>query len=152
MEYSGNFNAAGIKIAIIVARFNEFFSEKLLEGAMDCFKRHGGSEDDVSIIRVPGSFEIPYAALRLAKSGKYDSVICLGVVIRGQTPHYEYINNEVAKGIAKISLDNDLPVIFGLVTADTLEQAIERCGSKSGNKGFSAAMTAIEIVNLFKEI
>jgi 6,7-dimethyl-8-ribityllumazine synthase len=152
MEYTGNLNASGIKIAIVVARFNEFFSEKLLEGALDCFKRHGGSGDDISIVRVPGSFEIPYAASRLAKSKKYDSVICLGVVIRGQTPHYEYINNEVAKGIAKISLENDLPVIFGLVTADTLEQAIERCGSKSGNKGFVAAMTAIEMVNLFKEI
>jgi len=152
MDYSGNLNASGIKIAIVVSRFNEFFSEKLLDGALDCLKRHGGSEDDISIVRVPGSFEIPYAASRLAKQKKYDSIICLGVVIRGQTPHYEYINNEVAKGIAKISLDNDSPVIFGLVTADTLEQAIERCGSKSGNKGFTAAMTAIEMVNLFKEI
>lgn len=152
MEYSGNLNAAGLKIAIVVSRFNEFFSEKLLDGALDCIKRHGGNEKDVSIIRVPGSFEIPYAASKLAKLGKYDSVICLGVVVRGQTPHYEYINNEVAKGIAKISLDRDLPVIFGLVTADTLEQAIERCGSKAGNKGFDAAMTAIEMINLFKEL
>lgn len=152
MEYSGDLNAAGQKIAIVVSRFNEFFSEKLLDGAVDCIKRHGGSEDNVSIARVPGSFEIPYAAARIAKLKKYDAIICLGVVIRGQTPHYEYINNEVAKGIAKISLDNDLPVIFGMVNADTLEHAIERCGSKSGNKGFAAAQTAIEMVNLFKEI
>jgi 6,7-dimethyl-8-ribityllumazine synthase len=152
MEHSGNLNAAGSKYAIIVARFNEFFSEKLLEGALDCLKRHGASAGDIDIIRVPGSFEIPYAASRLAKTKKYDSVLCLGVVIRGQTPHYEYINSEVAKGIAKISLDNDLPVIFGIVTADTIEQAIERSGTKSGNKGFTAAMTAIEMVNLFKEI
>jgi 6,7-dimethyl-8-ribityllumazine synthase len=152
MEHSGKLNAEGGKFAIIVARFNEFFSEKLLDGAMDCLKRHGASDGDVDIIRVPGSFEIPYAASRLAKTKKYDSILCLGVVIRGQTPHYEYINSEVAKGVAKISLDNDLPVIFGLVTADTIEQAIERSGTKSGNKGFTAAMTAIEMVNLFKEI
>jgi len=152
MEHAGNLNASGSKFALVVARFNEFFSEKLLEGAIDCLKRHGADEASIDIIRVPGSFEIPYAASRLAKSKKYDSIICLGVVIRGATPHYEYINSEVAKGIAKISLDNNLPVIFGLVTADNLEQAIERCGTKSGNKGFTAAMTAIEMVNLFKEI
>jgi len=152
MEHSGNLNAAGCKFAIIVARFNEFFSEKLLDGALDCLKRHGASDGDIDIIRVPGSFEIPYAASRLAKTKKHDSILCLGVVIRGQTPHYEYINSEVAKGVAKISLDNDMPVIFGMVTADTMEQAIERSGTKSGNKGFTAAMTAIEMVNLFKEI
>jgi 6,7-dimethyl-8-ribityllumazine synthase len=152
MEIAGNLNASGIKFAITISRFNEFFSEKLLEGALDCLKRHGAAEADFTIVRVPGSFEIPYAASRLAKNKKYDAIICLGVVIRGQTPHYEYINNEVAKGIAKISLERDLPVIFGLVTADTLEQAIERCGSKSGNKGFTAAMTAIEMANLYKEI
>jgi len=152
MEHSGKLDAAGSKFAIIVARFNEFFSEKLLDGALDCLKRHGASDGDIDIIRVPGSFEIPYAASRLAKTKKYDSILCLGVVIRGQTPHYEYINSEVAKGVAKISLDNDMPVIFGIVTADTIEQAIERSGTKSGNKGFTAAMTAIEMVNLFKEI
>jgi len=152
MEHSGNLDAAGSKFAIIVARFNEFFSEKLLDGALDCLKRHGASDEDIELIRVPGSFEIPYAASRLAKKKKYDSILCLGVVIRGQTPHYEYINSEVAKGVAKISLDNDVPVIFGIVTADTIEQAIERSGTKSGNKGFTAAMTAIEMVNLFKEI
>ena len=152
MEHAGNLNAAGSKYALVVARFNEFFSEKLLDGALDCLKRHGATDKDFDIIRVPGSFEIPYAASRLAKTKKYDSILCLGVVIRGQTPHYDYINNEVAKGVAKISLDENMPVIFGLVTADTIEQAVERCGSKSGNKGFTAAMTAIEMVNLFKEM
>jgi 6,7-dimethyl-8-ribityllumazine synthase len=152
MEYAGNLNAEGIKFGIIVSRFNEFFSEKLLEGAIDALVRHGASKDNIDIIRVPGSFEIPYAAAKIAKLNKYDSIICLGVVIKGHTPHYEYINNEVAKGVAKISLDNNMPVIFGLVTADTLEQAIERSGSKSGNKGYSAAMTAIEMVNLFKTL
>lgn len=152
MIYEGNLNAAGARFAIIVSRFNEFFSEKLLEGAIDCLKRHGADENAISVAKVPGSFEIPYAASRLARSKKYDAVICLGVVIRGHTPHYEYINNEVAKGIAKISLDSNLPVIYGLVTADTLEQAIERCGSKAGNKGFAAAQTAIELVNLYKVI
>ncbi len=148
MEYAGDLNASGVKFAIIVSRFNEFFSEKLLGGALDCLKRHGAGEKDISIFRVPGSFEIPYVASRLAKDKKYDSIICLGVVIRGQTPHYTYINNEVAK----VSLDTDLPVIYGVVTADTLEQAVERCGSKSGNKGFTAAMTAIEMVSLLKKI
>ena len=152
MEHTGNLNATGIKTAIIVSRFNEFFSEKLLEGALDCLKRHGADEKHIDIIRVPGSFEIPYAASKVAKSSKYDSIICLGVVIKGQTPHYEYINSEVAKGISKIALDSGLPVIFGLVTADTIEQAIERSGTKAGNKGFAAAMTVIEMVNLYKEI
>lgn len=152
MEIAGNLNASGIKFALVVSRFNEFFSSKLVEGALDCLKRHGASESDITVVRVPGSFEIPYAASRFAKSKKYDAVICLGVIVRGQTPHYEYISNEVARGIARISLENDLPVIFGIVTADTLEQAIERSGSKSGNRGFTAALTAIEMVNLFKEI
>lgn len=152
MEYAGALNAAGFKFGIVVSRFNEFFSEKLLEGALDCLKRHGGQEENINVVRVPGSFEIPYAASRLAKSKKYDSVICLGMVIRGQTPHHEYINSEVAKGIARISLENDLPVIYGVVTADTLDQAVERSGSKAGNKGFAAAMTAIEMVNLFRVI
>jgi len=152
MEFSGKLDAKGLKFAIVISRFNEFFSEKLLEGAIDCFERHNCPTKNIDIARVPGSFEIPYAASKLAKMSKYNAILCLGVVIRGQTPHYEYINSEVAKGVAKISLDTDLPVIFGLVTADTLEQAVERSGSKSGNKGFSAAMTAIEMANLFKEI
>jgi 6,7-dimethyl-8-ribityllumazine synthase len=152
MEITGNLDASGSKFAIVVSRFNEFFVGKLLDGALDCLKRHGATEKNMAIIRVPGSFEIPYAASRLAKNKKYDAIICLGVIIRGSTPHYEHISNEVAKGIAKISLENDIPVILGVVTADTLEQAIERSGSKSGNRGFNAAMTAIEMVNLFKEI
>lgn len=151
-EFAGKLSAEGIKFGIIVSRFNEFFSEKLMEGAVDALKRHGASDDSIDIIRVPGSFEIPYAASRVAQANKYDSIICLGVVIKGHTPHYEYINNEVAKGVAKLSLDYNMPIIFGLVTADTLEQAIERCGSKSGNKGYAAAMTAIEMVNLFKTL
>jgi 6,7-dimethyl-8-ribityllumazine synthase len=142
MEVTGNLNASGHKFALVVSRFNELFSTKLLDGAIDCLKRHGAVEKDI----------IPYAASRLAKSKKFDAIICLGVVVRGHTPHYEYIANEVAKGVAKIAMENDLPVIFGVITADTLEQAIERSGSKAGNRGFDAAMSAIEMVNLFKEI
>lgn len=152
MEISGNLNAAGLKFAIVVARFNDFFSSKLLEGALDCLKRHGAKEEDISIVRVPGSFEIPYAASRLAKSNKYDAIICIGVVLRGNTPHYEHIAAEVTKGIARLGMEHDLPVIYGIVTADTLEQAIERSGSKSGNRGFNAAMTAIEMANLYRVI
>ena len=152
MEISGNLNAAGLKFAIVVARFNEFFSSKLLDGALDCLKRHGAKEEDISIVRVPGSFEIPYAASRLAKSNKYSAIICIGVVLRGNTPHYEHIAAEVTKGIARLGMEYDLPVVYGIVTADTLEQAIERSGSKSGNRGFNAAMTAIEMANLYKAI
>jgi len=152
MEISGNLNAAGLKFAIVVARFNEFFSSKLLDGALDCLKRHGAEEEDINIVRVPGSFEIPFAASRLAKSKKYDAIICIGVVLRGNTPHYEHIAAEVTKGIARLGMDHDLSVIYGIVTADTLEQAIERSGSKSGNRGFNAAMTAIEMANLYKAI
>lgn len=152
MEISGNLNAAGLKFAIVVARFNEFFSSKLLDGALDCLKRHGAKEEDINIIRVPGSFEIPFAASRLAKSNKYDAIICIGVVLRGNTPHYEHIAAEVTKGIARLGMDHNLPVVYGIITADTLEQAIERSGSKSGNRGFSAAMTAIEMANLYKAI
>jgi 6,7-dimethyl-8-ribityllumazine synthase len=152
MEISGNLNAAGLKFAIVVARFNEFFSNKLLDGALDCLKRHGVKEEDIDIVRVPGSFEIPYAASRLVKNKKYNAVICIGVVLRGHTAHYEHIAAEVTKGIARLGMENDLPVIYGIVTADTLEQAIERSGSKAGNRGFNAAMTAIEMANLYKAI
>lgn len=152
MEINGSLDAAGHKYAIVVARFNEMFSQKLLDGAIDCLKRHGADEKKITVVRVPGSFEIPYVAARLAKSKKYDGIICLGVVIRGHTPHYEYISSEVAKGIARLSLEHDLPIVFGVVTADTIEQAIERSGSKAGNRGFNAAMTAIELVNLYKAI
>jgi 6,7-dimethyl-8-ribityllumazine synthase len=152
MEITGNLNAAGLKFAIVVARFNEFFSNKLLDGALDCLKRHGAKEEDIDIVRVPGSFEIPYAASRLVKNKKYNAVICIGVVLRGHTNHYEHIAAEVTKGIARLGMENDLPVIYGVVTADTLEQAIERSGSKAGNRGFNAAMTAIEMANLYKAI
>ncbi|NLI16030.1 MAG: 6,7-dimethyl-8-ribityllumazine synthase [candidate division Zixibacteria bacterium] len=152
MEISGNLNAAGLKFAVVVARFNEFFSSKLLEGALDCLKRHGANDNDIAVVRVPGSFEIPYAASRLAKSKKYNAIICIGVVLRGNTPHYEHVAAEVTKGIARLGLEFDIPVVYGIVTADSLEQAIERSGSKSGNRGFNAAMTAIEMANLYKVI
>lgn len=150
--YEGELVAKGLRFGIVVSRFNEFMAAKLLDGALDCLSRHGADEKDITIVKVPGSFEIPYAAARLARAGRFDGVVCLGVVIRGETPHYNYICNEVAKGIAKISLDTGIPVIFGLVTADTLEQAIERAGSKAGNRGFDAGLSAIEMVNLYKKI
>lgn len=150
--YEGELMAKGLKFGIVVSRFNEFMATKLLDGALDGLVRHGANEDSITVVKVPGSFEIPYAAAKLAQSKKYDGIISLGVVIRGATPHYNYICNEVAKGIAKISLDAGIPVIFGLITADTLEQAIERAGSKSGNRGFDAALSCIEMVNLYKKI
>ncbi|MBD3170790.1 MAG: 6,7-dimethyl-8-ribityllumazine synthase [candidate division Zixibacteria bacterium] len=144
--------AAGKKFAIVVSRFNEFFTEKLLEGALDCLNRHDCNDDDITIIRVPGSFEIPYAAQKLAESKKYDAVIAIGTVVRGDTPHFDYIASEVAKGIAKVSLDSGVPVIFGVITTDNLEQAIERAGTKAGNKGWHAALSAIEMANLMQQI
>ncbi len=149
---SADLAAGGKKFAIVVSRFNEFFSEKLLEGALDCLDRHGCEDDDITVVRVPGSFEIPYAAKRLAESKQFDAVIAVGAVIRGGTPHFDYIAGEVAKGIAKVSLDTGVPVIFGVITTDTLEQAIERAGTKAGNKGWDAAVSAIEMANLFKNI
>ncbi len=141
-----------IKVGVIVGRFNEFISGKLLEGALDGLKRHGVQEEDITTAWVPGSFEIPLAAQKMAKSGKYDGIICLGAVIRGETPHFDYVSAEVTKGVAKVGLDTELPVIFGVLTTDTIEQAISRAGTKAGNKGFDAAMTLIEMVNLLKEI
>ncbi len=151
-EYEGMLDATGIKLALIVSRFNSLFTEKLLEGAIDCIRRHGGAEEDLSVTRVPGAFEIPYVAAKLARSGEYDAVVCLGAVIRGDTPHFDYIASESAKGIASIAMETGLPVVYGLVTADTLEQAIERSGTKAGNKGWDAAHSAIEMVNLYKVI
>jgi 6,7-dimethyl-8-ribityllumazine synthase len=151
-EYEGMLDATGIKLALIVSRFNNLFTEKLLEGAIDCIRRHGGAEEDLSVTRVPGAFEIPYVAAKLARSGEYDAVVCLGAVIRGDTPHFDYIANESAKGIASIAMETGLPVVYGLITADTLEQAIERSGTKAGNKGWDAAHSAIEMVNLYKVI
>lgn len=148
----GKLIARGKKFGLIVSRFNNFITQKLMEGAIDTLSRHGVKEEEMEAVWVPGSFEIPYAASRMAGSGKYDAVICLGAVIRGDTPHFDYIASEVAKGIARISLDTGVPTIFGVITADTLEQALERAGTKAGNKGSDAAITAVEMVNLFDEM
>ena len=150
--YQGSYEGAGLKFALVVSRFNEFVCEKLSEGALDCLSRHGVGDGDVTIARVPGSFEIPIVSKRLAASGSYDAVLCLGVLIRGQTPHFDYIAAEVSKGVAQASLDTGVPVIFGVVTADTLEQAIDRAGAKAGNKGADAALAGIEMANLLKSL
>ncbi len=151
-RFEGKLNAEGLRFALVASRFNNFFTDKLVEGAIDCLIRHGAVEEKISVSLVPGSFEIPYVASRVARSGNYDAVICLGAVIRGDTPHFDYIAAEVSKGIARLGMDTDVPVIFGVITADTLEQAIERAGTKAGNKGWDAALTAIEMVNLYKVI
>ncbi len=148
----GDLNAKGLTFGIILGRFNSFIGERLLDGAIDAIKRHGGEENKITVIRVPGAFEIPLTAKKLAETGKVDAVICLGAVIRGATPHFDYVASEVSKGIAQVSLDTGLPVSFGVITSDNLEQAIERAGSKSGNKGFEAAVSAIEMANLLKGI
>jgi 6,7-dimethyl-8-ribityllumazine synthase len=150
--YEGKLNASGLRFAIVCARFNDIFVSQLLGGAVDCLLRHGAHENDIAIAWVPGSYEIPLAAQRLADSGKFDAVICLGVVIQGSTAHASYINAEVSKGLAQISLSRNLPVIYGVVTTENIEQAIERSGSKAGNRGASAATTAIEMVNMLKQI
>jgi 6,7-dimethyl-8-ribityllumazine synthase len=150
--YEGKLTAEGFSFGIIVSRFNNIFTERLLEGALDALYRHGAAEEKITIARVPGSFEIPLAAKKMAESGKYDAVICLGAVIQGATPHAGYISAEVTKGIAQVALNTRLPVIYGVITPNTLEQAIERSGSKAGNKGWEAAMSAIEMVNLMKEL
>jgi 6,7-dimethyl-8-ribityllumazine synthase len=146
----GKLSAEGCRFAIIVSRFNDFVSSRLVDGAMDALIRHGADDQAVVLARVPGAFEIPLMAKRLAETGRYDAVICLGAVIRGSTPHFDYVAAEVSKGIASVSLETKVPVTFGVLTTDNLEQAIERAGSKSGNKGWEAAMAAIEMVNLFK--
>ena len=150
--YEGMLLGKGLKFGVVASRFHEFITKKLLEGAEDALLRHGANEDDIDIAWVPGSFEIPLAAKKLAESKKYDAIICLGTVIRGSTPHFEYIAAEVSKGIARLSQDTGLPVSFGVITADTLEQAIERAGAKEGNKGFAAAVDAIEMANLLKSL
>ncbi len=150
--YEGKVLAKGKRFGIVVARFNEFVSERLLEGALDGLLRHGADEKDITVARVPGSFEIPYAANRLAKSKKFDAVICLGAIIRGTTPHFEYVASEVAKGVASTSLATGVPTIFGVITADSIEQAIERAGTKEGNRGRDAAITAIEMADLFTQL
>jgi 6,7-dimethyl-8-ribityllumazine synthase len=146
--YSGRFDARGKRIGIVASRFNEFFTSELLEGALDCLRRHGVDDEHVDTAWVPGSFEIPLGAKRLAGSGRYAAVICLGCLIQGDTPHFDYIAAEVTKGVAQVSLDSGIPVIFGVITAETLDQAIERAGTKAGNKGFDAAMTALEMIDL----
>ncbi len=142
--------AKGLSFGIVVSRFNDFFSRKLLDGAMDCLARHGADEKAITVAWVPGGFEIPLVARRMAASGKYDAVIALGALIRGNTPHFEYIAAEVAKGLAATAMETDRPVVFGVITTDTLEQAIERSGTKAGNKGFDAALAALEMANLYK--
>ena len=148
----GKLIAQNPKIGIIVGRFNEFIGGKLLSGAVDGLKRHGVKDDDITVAWVPGAFEIPVTAKKMAKSGKYDAVICLGAVIRGATSHYDYVCAEVSKGIASVSLETEIPVLFGVLTTDTIEQAIERAGTKAGNKGFDCAVSAIEMINLMKNI
>jgi 6,7-dimethyl-8-ribityllumazine synthase len=149
--YEGKLVAEGLKFGIIVGRFNEFIGGKLLGGALDGLKRHGVEDNEIEIAWVPGAFEIPLAAKKMAKSKKYDAVICLGAVIKGATPHFDFVSSEVSKGIANVSLETEVPVIFGVLTTDTIEQAIERAGTKSGNKGYDAAVTAIEMANLLNE-
>jgi 6,7-dimethyl-8-ribityllumazine synthase len=150
--YEGNLLGQGLRFGVVVSRFNEFFSQKLLDGARDALLRHGVAETDIEVAWTPGSFEIPLIAQKMAGTKKYDAVICLGAVIRGGTPHFEYIAAEVTKGIANVGLNTGVPIIFGVITTDTLEQAIERSGTKDGNKGFDAAVSAIEMANLVKAI
>ncbi len=150
--FEGMLLGKGLKFALVISRFNDFITRKLLEGAQDALLRHGVNEEDIEVAWVPGSFEIPLAAKKLAQTRKYDAVICLGAVIRGGTPHFEYLAAEVTKGIAKVSLDTELPVVYGVITAENLEQAIERAGTKAGNKGFDAAAEAIEMANLMRSI
>ncbi|MGB9700809.1 MAG: 6,7-dimethyl-8-ribityllumazine synthase [Thermodesulfobacteriota bacterium] len=148
----GKINAQGVKFGIVVSRFNDFICDRLLAGALDALLRNGAEEKDIEIIKVPGAFEIPQVARKLALAKKYDAVICLGAVIRGATPHFDYIAAEVSKGIAMIGLESEVPISFGVLTTDNLEQAIERAGTKAGNKGWDAALAAIEMVNLYREM
>ncbi|HHV72263.1 MAG TPA: 6,7-dimethyl-8-ribityllumazine synthase [Clostridia bacterium] len=151
-NYEGNLIAKGLRFGIVVGRFNEFITSKLLSGALDALNRHGAEEDDISIAWVPGAFEIPLVAKKMAASKKYDAIICLGAVIRGATPHFDFVSSEVAKGVAQVNLLMEVPTVFGIITADTLEQAIERAGTKAGNKGWDAAVSAIEMANLLRVI
>lgn len=150
--YEGKLLGVGLRFGLVVSRFNEFISRKLLEGALDALGRHGVAPEDIEVAWVPGAFEIPLVARRLAESGRYQAVICLGAVIRGATPHFEYVAAEVAKGIALVGLETGVPTLFGVLTTDTIEQAIERAGTKAGNKGFDAALAAIEMANLLRQL
>ena len=150
--YEGEITGKGLKFCIVASRFNEFLTGRLIEGALDALKRHGTPEGNIDIVRVPGAFEIPLIAKRLAGKGKYNAIIALGTIIRGATPHFDYVAAEASKGIALASMETEVPIAFGIITSDTLEQAIERSGSKAGNKGWDAAMTAMEMANLLKKI
>ena len=150
--FEGNLKGDGKKIGIVLARFNSFIAERLLEGALDTLTRSGVAAEAIAVARVPGAYEIPLVALKMAKSGKYDAVICLGVVIRGATPHFDFVANEAAKGIAQASMETGVPILFGVLTTDSIEQAIERAGSKAGNKGSDCAQAAIEMINLLSQI
>ncbi|MET0622852.1 MAG: 6,7-dimethyl-8-ribityllumazine synthase [Pyrinomonadaceae bacterium] len=152
MTHQGRLSAGGFRFALVSSRWNDFLTGRLVEGALDALERLGADEGSVEHFRVPGSFEIPLAALKLAESGRFDALVCLGTVIRGQTPHFEYVAGEVTKGIAHVGLQTGVPVLYGIVTADTLEQAIDRAGVKAGNKGFEAAMSAVEMVNLLRSV
>ncbi|MGB9665088.1 MAG: 6,7-dimethyl-8-ribityllumazine synthase [Ignavibacteria bacterium] len=149
-KFEGSLDGKDLKFSIIVSRFNNFITEKLLDGAIDCLLRHNVNQEDIEVFWVPGAFEIPSMAKKISNMKKTDAIICLGCVIRGETPHFDYIAAEVSKGVAQVSLESGMPVIFGVLTTDTIEQAIERAGTKAGNKGFDAALTAIEMANLFK--
>ena len=148
----GELQAKGLKFAIVVSRFNDFITGKLLDGAVDALLRHGAKEEDIDVIKVPGAFEIPLTAKKVAAKGSYNALICLGTVIRGATPHFDYVAAEVSKGVATASMETGVPIAFGVLTTDTIEQAVERAGTKSGNKGFDAAMTAIEMAQIFKKL
>jgi len=148
----GKLDASGQKVGIVISRFNHFLTDKLLEGAIDCLERHGAAESDITVCYVPGAIEIPHTAAKLVNSKNFDAIVCLGVIIRGDTPHFDYVAGESASGIAKLSLESDIPVLYGVVTAENLEQAIERCGSKAGNKGWDAVLAAIEMINLDNQI
>lgn len=151
-SFEGFFNAKGVKVAIVASRFNDFITNKLLEGAIDSYLRHNGKETDLAIAKVPGAFEIPLTCQKLARTGKYDAIVTLGTVIRGATPHFDFVSNEVTKGVAQVSLKNEIPIAFGVLTTDSIEQAIERAGSKAGNKGTEAMNTVLELVDLYRKI
>lgn len=150
--WEGNLTAGGLRFGIVVSRFNDFITGRLLDGALDALRRHGADEGQIAVARVPGAYEIPLAAKRLAASGQFDAVICLGAVIRGATPHFDYVASEVAKGVAAAGLETGVPMAFGVLTTDTIEQAVERAGTKAGNKGFDAACSAIEMANLYRQL
>jgi 6,7-dimethyl-8-ribityllumazine synthase len=150
--HKGYLDASGRKFTIVVSRFNEFITQKLLEGALDCLRRHGAGEEDLEVVWVPGAFEIPYVAKKIAEGGSCDGIICLGAVIRGATPHFDYVAGEVSKGVARIALETGMPTVYGVITADSIEQAVERAGTKVGNRGFDAALATIELVDLYRKL